>query len=100
MYNEIEPGPTPATMEILPIEGVMRGARVRAIISNYVGQNLFQSVLEEADLDDLKIDALDRLGITCALDEAFLIEIPDADEEGWTTVGDVVATVARLDRAD
>src|SRR5579862_7634092 len=67
--------------------------RVRAIISNFVGQSLISLITDEAELDDLEVDPLDRLGITCAIDEAFLIEISDADEEAWRTVGDVVATV-------
>lgn len=71
-------------------------ARVRAIIAVYVGKDLLAGVLDEADLKDLKVDPIDRLGISCALDEEFLIEIPDADEEGWRTVGDVVATVQKL----
>jgi len=75
---------------------VVDSARVRAIIAAYVANDLLAGVLDEADLKDLKVDPIDRLGITCALDEEFLIAIPDADEEGWRTVGDVVATVQKL----
>lgn len=74
----------------------MDSTRIRAIIAAYVEEHLLAGVLDDADLKDLKVDPLDRLGITCALDEEFLIEIPDADEEGWRTVGDVVATVQKL----
>ena len=45
---------------------------------------------------DLELDAIDRVSMACALDEAFQIEVPDADVEAWETVSDVTATVARL----
>jgi acyl carrier protein len=74
----------------------MRAARVRAVVSAYVEDRLLASLNEDANLSDLKVDPLDRLGIACALDEEFLIEIPDEDEEGWKTVGDVLETIQRL----
>lgn len=94
-------GDTPDTAELPNIEvpegrAGRNSARVRTIIAAYVGEGLLPHLLDTADLTDLKVDPLDRLGITCALDEAFLIEIPDVDEEGWTTVSDVVKTVQRL----
>lgn len=47
-------------------------------------------------LADVDCDPLDRLCITCALDEAFGTAIPDSALEGWESVGDVVATVREL----
>jgi acyl carrier protein len=96
MFNHIDPAPTTAILNSPLGERTTKAARVRAIISTYVGEGLLPGVLDDAKLKELKVDALDRLGITCALDEEFLIEISDADQEGWKTVGDMVETVQRL----
>ena len=40
--------------------------------------------------DDLGADSLDTVELVMALEEEFDIEIPDADAEKVTTVGDVV----------
>lgn len=54
-----------------------------------------------ASLDgDLGFDNLERISLACTLDEAFGIEIPDADTTAWTFVSDVAATVARLAQSD
>lgn len=45
---------------------------------------------------DLHLDAIDRMTITCALDEAFTIELPDAAVNAWETVADVAASLAQL----
>lgn len=41
----------------------------------------------------LEIDVIDRVCICRALDEAFGIELADAEIDGWHTVADVIATV-------
>lgn len=47
-------------------------------------------------LADLRLDALDRATIAVELDEAYGIEIPDADVESWLTLADIAATLGRL----
>jgi len=47
-------------------------------------------------LADLRLDALDRATIAVELDEAYGIEIPDADVESWLTLADIAATLTRL----
>ena len=46
--------------------------------------------LETSFIDDLGADSLDIFQIIMGLEEEFDIEIPDADAEKVTTVGDVV----------
>lgn len=54
-----------------------------------------------ATLDaDLGYDSLARQSVAIDLDEAFGIEIPDADLLEWLTVADVAATVAQLTGTD
>ena len=45
---------------------------------------------EASFIDDLGADSLDIVELIMALEEEFDIEIPDADAEKVTTVGDVV----------
>lgn len=47
-------------------------------------------------LSDLRLDVLDRATIAVELDEAYGIEIPDADIESWLTLADIAATLKRL----
>lgn len=42
---------------------------------------------------DLGLDAIDRITVACALDEAFGIELPDAEIEAWHTVADIARSV-------
>ena len=46
--------------------------------------------MEASFIDDLGADSLDIVELIMALEEAFDIEIPDADAEKVVTVGDVV----------
>lgn len=45
---------------------------------------------------DLHFDAIDLMCLVTDLDEAFGLEIPDADVHGWQVVADVLATVSRM----
>lgn len=45
---------------------------------------------------DLHLDEIDRMTIACVLDEAFTTELPDADVNGWETLADIAASLARL----
>mgnify|MGYP003388684609 CR=1 FL=1 len=47
---------------------------------------------------DLAFDALDRMALACELDEAFEIDLPDADVAEWESVADVALSIDRLTR--
>lgn len=68
-----------------------------ALIREYVRPGFAREVVGEAELEtDLGLDDLDRESIALDCDEAFDIEITDAELEGWQTAFDVVVTVSRL----
>lgn len=46
--------------------------------------------------DDLGLDDIDRAGISLLLEEAYHIDITDAEIAAWQRVGDVGAWVARV----
>lgn len=98
MSHKIELEPNPSILRLPSCTQATTPGRVHGIIAYYVGEKFLARLLDDAKLINLKIDALDVLGVTCALDEAFLIDIPDAAAEGWLTVGDVVKTVQWLAR--
>lgn len=52
--------------------------------------------LESQLVQDLEIDELDRVSITCALEETFDFECSDQVLLAWATVDDVVRTVRGL----
>lgn len=45
-------------------------------------------------LAELQADPIDVINISCAVEEAFALEFPDAEIEGWGSVADVAASVA------
>ena len=68
--------------------------RIREIVSHQLGVDATE-LREDADiLDDLGADSLDVVELVMALEEAFDIEVPDADVEGMRTLGDVERYVA------
>ena len=64
--------------------------KVNSIIVEQLGVNESTITLEASFIDDLGADSLDIVELIMALEEAFDIEIPDADAEKVVTVGDVV----------
>ena len=64
--------------------------KVKAIIADKLGVDPTKVVDEARFVDDLGADSLDTVELVMALEEEFDIEIPDADAEKVTTVGDVV----------
>jgi acyl carrier protein len=44
-------------------------------------------------VEDLNADSLDMVEVAMAIEEVFEREISDDELSGWTTVGDIVATV-------
>ena len=64
--------------------------KVKGIIVEQLGVADTAVTLEASFIDDLGADSLDIVELVMALEEEFDIEIPDADAEKVTTVGDVV----------
>lgn len=64
--------------------------KVKEIIVEQLGVADTAVTLEASFIDDLGADSLDIVELIMALEEAFDIEIPDADAEKVVTVGDVV----------
>ena len=68
--------------------------RVRSIIVDQLNVNPEQVTTEASFIDDLGGDSLDNVELIMAFEEAFSDEIdgeiPEADAEKLTTVGDVV----------
>ena len=64
--------------------------KVKGIIVEQLGVAEASVEMEASFIDDLGADSLDIVELVMALEEEFDIEIPDADAEKVTTVGDVV----------
>ena len=64
--------------------------KVKGIIVEQLGAAETAVNMEASFIDDLGADSLDIVELIMALEEAFDIEIPDADAEKVVTVGDVV----------
>ena len=62
----------------------------KEIIVEQLGVAEASVTMEASFIDDLGADSLDIVELVMALEEEFDIEIPDADAEKVTTVGDVV----------
>lgn len=70
------------------------GARVRQLIADELGHDV--AIVQDTHglAADLQADSLDMLELVMAIEEAFGMDIPDADiHEHFTTVGAVVAYV-------
>ena len=72
--------------------------KVRSIIVDQLNVNEEQVTLEASFIDDLGCDSLDNVELIMAFEEAFSDEIegeiPEADAEKLTTVGDVVKYIS------
>ena len=72
--------------------------RVRSIIVDQLNVNEEQVTLEASFIDDLGCDSLDNVELIMAFEEAFSDEIdgeiPEADAEKLTTVGDVIKYIS------
>ena len=64
--------------------------KVKGIIVEQLGVAEASVTMEASFIDELGADSLDIVELVMALEEEFDIEIPDADAEKVTTVGDVV----------
>ena len=65
-------------------------AKVKQIIMDQLGVEAAAVKPEASFVDDLGADSLDRVELVMALEEAFGVEIPDADAEKIVTVQDAV----------
>ena len=71
------------------MEGVFE--KVRDVISEQLGVEDVEIItMDTTFIDDLGADSLDIVELIMALEEEFGIEIPEADAEKISTVGDVV----------
>ena len=71
------------------MEGVFE--KVRDIISEQLGVEDVEIItMDTTFIDDLGADSLDIVELIMALEEEFDIEIPEADAEKISTVGEVV----------
>lgn len=65
-------------------------ARLKKIIGEQLGVDEDQIVPSASFTDDLGADSLDLVELIMSLEEEFGVEIPDADAETITTVGDAL----------
>ena len=71
------------------MEGVFE--KVRDVIAEQLGVGDVEIItMDTTFIDDLGADSLDIVELIMALEEEFDIEIPEADAEKISTVGDVV----------
>ena len=71
------------------MEGVFE--KVRDVISEQLGVEDVEIItMDTTFIDDLGADSLDIVELIMALEEEFDVEIPEADAEKISTVGDVV----------
>ena len=71
------------------MEGVFE--KVRDVIAEQLGVEDVEIItMDTTFIDDLGADSLDIVELIMALEEEFDIEIPEADAEKISTVGDVV----------
>lgn len=70
-------------------------SRVRDIVVRQLGVEPADVASDASMLDDLGADSLDVVELVMAIEEAFDIEVDDADVEVMRTIGDVETYVAR-----
>ena len=64
--------------------------KVKEIIVEQLGVTETSITMDASFIDDLGADSLDIVELIMALEEEFDTEIPDADAEKISTIGDVV----------
>ena len=68
----------------------MEFEKLKKVIADVLNVDPDEITMETTFVDDLGADSLDVFQIIMGIEEEFDIEIPDADAEKVTTVGDVV----------
>ena len=71
------------------------GEKLRALIADQLGVERSDMRSDSDILEDLGADSLDVVEMVMAIEEAFDLEIDDADAEAMRTVGDVEAYVVK-----
>ena len=70
--------------------------RVKEVISEQLGIDDLDSItMETTFIDDLGADSLDIVELIMAFEEEFDMEIPEAEAEKITSVGDVVEYIEK-----
>ena len=70
--------------------------RVKDVIGEQLGiEDLDTITMETTFIDDLGADSLDIVELIMALEEAFDMEIPEAEAEKISSVGDVVEYIEK-----
>jgi len=78
-------------VESAELAGLSLDERVFQIIARQLGAKPAQIVPDASFIDDLGADSLAIVQFVMAIEEAFDIEIPDADADQLQTIGDAVA---------
>jgi acyl carrier protein len=68
--------------------------RIRSIVADQLGVEFVDCAADARILDDLGADSLDVVELVMALEDAFDIEVADADVEGIRTVADAAKYVS------
>jgi acyl carrier protein len=69
--------------------------QVKQIIAEQLGVEEAEVTASASFVDDLGADSLDQVELVMALEEAFDLEIPDADAEKIRTVQDAIAYIEK-----
>lgn len=69
-------------------------ARVKELVAENLSVDGGKVVEDASFIDDLGADSLDTVELIMAMEEEFDVEIPDADAEGITTVGQLTQYIA------
>lgn len=69
--------------------------KVKKIVVDQLGVEEDDITMESSFIDDLGADSLDIVELIMALEEEFNLEIPDAEAEKITTVGDAVEYITK-----
>jgi acyl carrier protein len=71
------------------------GEKVRQIIAEQLGVDEAELTSSASFVDDLGADSLDQVELVMALEEAFSLEIGDADAEAISTVHDATEYIEK-----
>lgn len=73
--------------------------KVQALIVDQLGVSEKDVTMEANIRQDLGADSLDDVELVMALEEEFAMEIPDAEAEQLSTVGDIVRFIEKYNAA-
>ena len=73
--------------------------KIRDIIAEQLGAEKEDITMSTNLMKDLEADSLDAVEIIMAIEEAFGIEIPEAEQEKIKTVGDAISYIEKNAKA-